>query len=49
MFRVQGYIRLSTANKVESYSFESQKRIINPWVAEHALPISHFYIDENVD
>ena len=41
------YIRLSVANKDELYSVENQKRIINQWVAEHALPISHFYIDEN--
>ncbi len=25
---------------------ENQKRIINQWITEHALPISHFYIDE---
>jgi len=41
------YIRLSVANKDEPYSVESQKRIINRWAAEYALPISHFYIDEN--
>lgn len=42
-----GYIRLSVANKDEPYSVESQKRIINQWAAEHALPINHFYIGEN--
>lgn len=42
-----GYIRLSVANKGEPYSVKNQKRIINQWAAEHALPISHFYIDKN--
>ena len=42
-----GYIRLSVANKDELYSVENQKRIINQWVAEHAPPVSQFYIDEN--
>ena len=45
MFGVQSGI--SVANKGDPYSVENQKRIINQWVAEHALPINHFYIDEN--
>ena len=42
-----GYIRLSVANKDESCSVENQKLIIEQWAAEHELPISHFYVDEN--
>lgn len=42
-----GYIRLSVANKDTSCSVENQKLIIEQWAAEHEIPISHFYIDEN--
>lgn len=44
---VAGYIHLSVANKDELCLIENQKRIINQRAAEHALSISHFYIDEN--
>ena len=39
-----GYIRLYVANKDELYSVEKQKCIIDQWVVEHTLPISHIFI-----
>ncbi len=44
---VEGYIRVSVANKGEPCSVENQKFIIERWAMEQELPINHFYTDEN--
>ena len=40
-----GYVRLSVANQEEFNSIQNQKFIIERWVDQHQIPISHYYID----